>query len=112
MNNDKKLKINICFQELQENQDFVESRTDLPDTKEYKPKCAFPGPYIRQVEKDVDYFYCTCGYSKTQPLCDGSHIEQNKNQPNKDLHYKPMKFRHNKHISLNSICGCKYNDKT
>jgi len=30
-------------------------------------------PIMFKVEKDKKYFYCTCGHSNTQPLCDGSH---------------------------------------
>jgi CDGSH iron-sulfur domain-containing protein 3 len=39
-----------------------------------------PTPHIadtRPVVLDVEpgtYSFCTCGYSKTQPYCDGSHI--------------------------------------
>ncbi len=38
------------------------------------PKIAALHPIMVKIEKDVEYYYCTCGYSKEQPFCDGSHI--------------------------------------
>ena len=31
------------------------------------------GPYKVNVYKDKTYSWCSCGLSKKQPLCDGSH---------------------------------------
>ncbi len=31
-----------------------------------------PAPH--KVEKDKNYFWCSCGKSKKQPFCDGSHV--------------------------------------
>ena len=36
-------------------------------------KIAAPHPVMFKIEKDTEYYYCTCGHSNTQPLCDGSH---------------------------------------
>jgi len=36
------------------------------------------GPYKVMVEKGRIYFWCTCGLSQKQPLCDGSHKEEGK----------------------------------
>ena len=30
-------------------------------------------PIPHDVEKDKGYFWCSCGKSKNQPFCDGSH---------------------------------------
>ncbi len=31
------------------------------------------GPYLVEVEEGKSYFWCSCGQSKNQPFCDGSH---------------------------------------
>lgn len=31
-------------------------------------------PYAMDVEAGKNYFWCACGKSKKQPLCDGSHM--------------------------------------
>ena len=35
-------------------------------------KIAQKSPYVQTVEPGT-YYYCTCGATKTQPFCDGSH---------------------------------------
>ena len=30
-------------------------------------------PYAMAVEAGKEYFWCSCGNSKKQPLCDGAH---------------------------------------
>jgi sterol desaturase/sphingolipid hydroxylase (fatty acid hydroxylase superfamily)/CDGSH-type Zn-finger protein len=47
--------------------------------------------------KEGDYLYCTCGYSKTQPFCDGSH-HGTKYQPQKFTIRKEREYR---------LCQCK-----
>jgi len=37
------------------------------------PIPAQKAPYPYQVEAGRNYFWCACGRSKKQPLCDGSH---------------------------------------
>ena len=37
-----------------------------------KPEIAKAGPYIVDVEPGT-YYWCSCGKSKSQPFCDGSH---------------------------------------
>jgi len=53
-------------------------------------------PYTIELEAG-DYWWCACGKSKIQPLCDGSH---------KETEFEPVKFTitENKTVSL---CGCK-----
>ena len=55
-------------------------------------------PIPREVEKDGNYFWCSCGKSKKQPFCDGSHRKEGK--------FKSCKFlaEETKEIYL---CGCK-----
>ena len=36
-------------------------------------KKAKNAPYALQVEEGKTYYWCSCGISKTQPLCDGMH---------------------------------------
>ena len=47
------------------------------------------------------YFYCTCGLSKANPFCDGSH----KDMPG----YKPLKFVYDGPTRKKGLCGCKRN---
>ncbi len=38
-----------------------------------KISTAFAEPTFVELEKGKNYLYCQCGFSKTQPFCDGSH---------------------------------------
>ncbi|MFZ8864599.1 MAG: CDGSH iron-sulfur domain-containing protein [Rickettsiales bacterium] len=40
-----------------------------------KAKIAQKAPYKVSVEAGKKYFWCSCGYSKNQPFCDGNHKE-------------------------------------
>lgn len=37
------------------------------------PHCPQAAPYEIELEKDQNYFWCTCGLSQNQPFCDGAH---------------------------------------
>ncbi len=65
-----------------------------------KVKIAQKGPYIYEVEKGKTYYWCTCGYSKTQPLCDGSHRKT-------DTGLKSFPFTPDKNMTV-YLCGCKH----
>ena len=41
-------------------------------------------PYKVKMEKGKTYFWCSCGLSQKQPLCDGTH--------KKDEIFKPVKY--------------------
>ena len=49
----------------------------VQDTASYniktRAKVAKRGPYGVRLEEGKTYYYCTCGMSKNQPFCDGSH---------------------------------------
>lgn len=49
-----------------------------------------------QLEEGKEYYYCTCGLSKNQPFCDGSH---------KGTNFTPLKFQALK--ADNWLCQCK-----
>ncbi len=64
---------------------------DLPEIPRYKP-------YLVEVEKDKNYFWCSCGRSNSQPFCDGSH---------KGTEFLPLKYRAAQTEEL-LFCGCKH----
>ena len=47
------------------------------------PTVAKRGSYKVEMEQGKTYFWCTCGDSKKQPWCDGSH---------KGTEFRPYKF--------------------
>jgi CDGSH-type Zn-finger protein len=61
-----------------------------------EPVCAKKGPYAVTLEAG-EHWYCTCGRSKNQPLCDGSH---------KDTDFSPLKVTI-KEQGTYYFCGCK-----
>jgi len=67
-----------------------------------KPIIAKKGPYKVSVEKGKIYAWCPCGYSKTQPFCDGSHRGNIEG-------YRSIKFCATKDTDL-YFCGCKNNN--
>jgi CDGSH-type Zn-finger protein len=64
-----------------------------------KAHIAQKAPYPVEVEAGKSYYWCSCGQSKNQPMCDGSH---------KDTGLSPVKFDaiENKTVYF---CGCKHN---
>ncbi len=38
-----------------------------------EPVIASKAPFATQVEAGKTYYWCSCGRSRTQPFCDGSH---------------------------------------
>ena len=50
------------------------SRTNTLSSNRKRPICARPGPFAVNVKAGEDYIWCSCGRSKGQPWCDGSHI--------------------------------------
>lgn len=65
-----------------------------------KPKIAKKGPYVLELEPGT-YHWCSCGKSKNQPFCDGSH---------KGSNFKPIEFKIEKKQKV-ALCGCKHSKK-
>ncbi len=62
-----------------------------------KPYRASETPYLVEVEYGKDYYWCSCGLSKNQPFCDGSH---------KTTSFSPVKYQAAKSEKV-YFCGCK-----
>ena len=55
------------------------------------------GPYPVQVGAGKSYYWCSCGLSKNQPFCDGSHAGTG---------LSPIKFEAAETKTV-YLCGCK-----
>lgn len=62
-----------------------------------KPEIAAKAPFPVDVEKGKDYWWCSCGKSKSQPFCDGSH---------KGSEFTPVKYTAEESKAV-YFCGCK-----
>ena len=62
-----------------------------------KPTVAQKSPYVLQLAPG-DYWWCSCGLSKKQPFCDGSHAGSE---------FSPVKFTVTAN-ALVALCGCKH----
>jgi CDGSH-type Zn-finger protein len=67
-----------------------------------EPVIASRTPYAVDVQKDQTYWWCSCGQSKNQPYCDGSH---------KPTSFTPVKFVAERSEKV-WFCGCKKSAKT
>lgn len=63
-----------------------------------KPVVAKKGPYAVEVKEGETYHWCSCGKSKNQPFCDGSH---------KGSSFTPKAFTAKKTETVH-LCGCKH----
>jgi len=66
-----------------------------------QPTIAQKAPYPIEVEAGRNYWWCTCGESKKQPFCDGSH----KGGP-----FSPMQYTAAQDGRV-WFCGCKATGK-
>ena len=55
-------------------------------------------PFPMKVEAGKDYWWCSCGQSKNQPYCDGSHKAAGE--------FTPVKYTTNESTTV-YFCGCK-----
>lgn len=53
--------------------------------------------YAVDLDPDKEYLWCACGYSKTQPFCDGSH---------QGTEFQPKMVKVGEAMTL-YLCGCK-----
>jgi CDGSH-type Zn-finger protein len=65
------------------------------------PVIAQKGPYDFEVEEGKTYFWCACGKSAKQPLCDSSHAGTG---------IQPLKYKADKTKTV-FFCGCKHSGR-
>ena len=65
-----------------------------------EPESPQMSPYMVEVEEGKRYFWCSCGKSKNQPFCDGSH---------EGTSFKPVPFVAEATGTM-TLCGCKKTD--
>ena len=68
-------------------------------TENNPPKIAQNSPYMVEVEAGKTYSWCSCGYSKNQPFCDGAHKESGTG-------LKSVKYKATESKTV-FFCGCK-----
>ncbi len=66
-----------------------------------EPVIAQKAPYPVDVEAGKAYFWCSCGQSKNQPFCDGSHA---------GTEFAPTPYKAKASGTL-YFCGCKKTGK-
>ena len=63
-----------------------------------KPTIAQKAPYAVEVESGKSYYWCSCGQSKNQPFCDGSH---------QGTTFTPTEYKATENKTV-YFCGCKH----
>ena len=63
-----------------------------------EPTIAAKSPFAVAVEAGKDYYWCSCGNSKAQPFCDGSH---------KGSSFVPTQYTAQETTTV-YFCGCKH----
>lgn len=64
-----------------------------------EPVIANRKPYYRELKAGRSYFWCSCGRSKKQPFCDGSH---------KGTDFEPVEYVAKADSEEVLFCGCKH----
>jgi CDGSH-type Zn-finger protein len=54
-------------------------------------------PFVTPLTAGKRIYWCSCGLSKQQPYCDGSHAKTS---------FKPLPFAQDQNITV-ALCGCK-----
>ena len=62
------------------------------------PVIAQKSPYAVEVEAGKSYWWCSCGRSKSQPFCDGSHAGTD---------FTPVEYQAEQNGTV-YFCGCKH----
>ncbi|MGP8122235.1 MAG: CDGSH iron-sulfur domain-containing protein [Xanthobacteraceae bacterium] len=62
------------------------------------PNIAQKSPYLVDVEAGKTYYWCTCGNSKKQPFCDGTHQGSS---------FAPLAYTATESKKA-AFCGCKH----
>ncbi len=62
------------------------------------PKIAQKAPYAVQVEAGKSYWWCSCGRTNGQPMCDGSHQGSS---------FAPKEFKATESGTV-YLCGCRH----
>ena len=70
---------------------------DMSDVRKHEPRIADTRPAPVELEAGRTYYWCTCGRSKDQPFCDGSH---------KGTDFTPVAYKAEK-TGTAYLCGCK-----
>jgi len=70
----------------------------MSEAKKDEVVVAAHGPAKVSLKKGQEYYYCTCGRSKSQPFCDGSH---------KGTSFTPMAFTPEQD-GVFKLCQCKH----
>ena len=63
-----------------------------------EPTIAQQSPYAVEVESGINYYWCSCGKSKSQPFCDGSHQGST---------FTPIEYTAHETKTV-YFCGCKH----
>ena len=63
----------------------------------FRPTVAGRAPLEVELQPGQDYYWCSCGLSKRQPFCDGSHIT---------TLFTPVRFRVEE-AGKRYLCACK-----
>jgi CDGSH-type Zn-finger protein len=66
-----------------------------------RPIIARNGPYFVHVDAGRTYFWCSCGKSKQQPFCDGTHAGSG---------FGPVAYMPARTGQI-ELCGCKHSTK-
>lgn len=64
-----------------------------------EPVVAHRKPYYAELKKGRRYFWCSCGLSKNQPYCDGSH---------EGTGFEPVAYKAREEGEEVLFCGCKH----
>ncbi|CAD5233848.1 unnamed protein product [Bursaphelenchus xylophilus] len=88
----------------------LSTKLDLSNLKLLNPEvvsvsehgiCCQKKPFRVELEENRTYAYCTCGHSKKQPFCDGTHKEPGCTT------LRPLRFVPNQ-TGFAFLCGCKH----